>query len=103
MDVSPTVPESVRIVTFDVETFSIVKLQDRNRVIAAFDQQVDSLRPEKRGIKSIEKDGPPASLRMSDFSYEDRLRRGLAPAIKLEIAIPESMNNSLTKRFCSPG
>src|SRR5262249_51715957 len=103
MDVSPTVAEPVRVVTLDMEALLGVVLQDRNRVVAAFDQQVHGLRSEKRRIKSIEKDRTPAPLRMSDFSDENCFRCRLPPAIKLKIPAPQGLNKPLAKRFRGAG
>src|SRR5262245_36708415 len=86
-----------------METLLRVVLQNRDCIIAAFDEQVDRLRPEKRRIKPVEKDRASTSLSVSNLSDEDRFRRRLAPAIKLEITIAKSVNDSLANRLGSSG
>jgi len=43
MNQSPAIPETIRVIAFDVKTLPSIVLKNRDRVVASLDQQIDGL------------------------------------------------------------
>ena len=67
-------------------------MQDRDGVVLAFDEQIDGLRAELRGVEAVEQDRPAAALGVADFTGEDRFARRVAAAVELEILVADELD-----------
>src|SRR5262245_15585853 len=99
VDKAPAIAKTIGIVAFDVEAFGRTVLQDRHGVVAAFGEQLDRFGALLRSVETVEENGPSPALGMADLADEDSLTGGFAPAIKLEIAIPNHLNELRLQRF----
>ena len=82
----------VRIVAFNIKALGRVVLQNGNGVVAAFHEQFHGLRALLRRVKTVEQNRPAATLRVADFTREDRLLGRLAAPIKLEVFVADHLD-----------
>src|SRR5688572_20564450 len=92
MNQAPAVSKSIGVVTLHMKSSLGIVLENGNRVVAAFSQEIDGLCSEQCRIKSVEPEGPSAALRMADFTSEDGLSCRIAAAVKLEILVAEHVD-----------
>src|SRR5678816_3739803 len=92
MDQAPAVTEAICVVALDVEAVLGFVLEHGDRVIVAFDEQVDSLRSQSRRIKSVEQNGPATPLSVTDFSRKDGFLCGVAAAVELKVSFAETFD-----------
>src|SRR5262249_27774610 len=74
------------------KTFVSRVLENRHGVVPSFKEHFDGFGPKLRGIKTVEKDGPAATLSVSYFADKDGFPCGFTPAILLEIPITDHLN-----------
>src|ERR1700686_355753 len=99
MNMSPSVAETVCIVTAHLESLGRGVLQDRDGIVATLKQEFDRFRTKLRGVESIKHDRPSSSLSVSDFPGENRFTSGLAAPVKLEIAISDHLDQLVAQCF----
>src|SRR5678810_431903 len=92
VDVTPAIPESVRVETAHMKTFAATPLECRRGIVLSVNEEVDGLAAQLSGVKPIEENRPTAALGMSDFADKDRFARRLRPAITLKKLIAHHLD-----------
>src|SRR5580704_17081418 len=93
MNQAPAVAKPVRVVALNVKALQRVVLENGHGIVSPFDQEIDGLRAELGRVESVEQDGPPATLGVTDLSGEDRLPGRAPAAIQLKVAVPEHLDD----------
>src|ERR1700731_1672763 len=99
MNMSPSVAETVCIVTAHLESLGRGVLQGRDGIVATLKQEFDRFRTKLRGGESIEHDRPSSSLSVSDFPGENLFTSALPAPVKLEIAISDHLDQLVAQCF----
>src|SRR5215470_17397646 len=99
VDEAPPITEAVSVIAFDVEPFGGVVLEDGDRVVTAFQEQLDSFGSEQRGIKAVEENRTSAPLRVPNLPCEDRLACRFPAAVELKIFVADHLHEPRAKRF----
>src|SRR5262249_13187118 len=85
VDQAPAVTETIRIITFDMETLPRLILENRNGIVSAFDEKIHGLGSQQCCIETIEQNRPTSTLSVADLSYKDSFPCRGAAAIVPEI------------------
>src|SRR4030095_13332315 len=99
MNEAPAVPEAIGIVAFDMEALSRTVLENGDSIVATFQQKLDRLGAELRGVKAIEENGPSAPLGVANFTGEDGFAGGLAAPIELKVTVANHLNQPGSQCF----
>ena len=67
-------------------------MEDRNGVIAPFDEEVHGFGAEKGCVKAVEENGPAAALGMADFARKDGFLGGIATPVELEMTVTDHLD-----------